>query len=175
MSNLCKNYDQDWWSVLRALTMVERKKNGWESIALLLIDCPLISFNQSHRRAEGRHLFSTQRWFDKWEHLGKIHFVIYTNTFCILDKYIQQTRQIHSALHTSSDGTRLMGGSNSGAFSVASYCQRCLRRCCIALPSGPCVIIPNVTYDLWFISQMFIYVFPWFSKPYFSVSANYIS
>ena len=41
---------RDRWSVLEALTMVERKKNCWESITLPLIDYRIIYFDQFPRR-----------------------------------------------------------------------------------------------------------------------------
>ena len=83
----------------------------------------------------------------------KIYFAFRKNAFafCSSDKYILQFTQIHFAFHTLSGGTGLMGGSNSAAFSFASYCQRPHRRCCIAsLRFGLCVIIPKVTFDSFF-------------------------
>ena len=49
MSNLCKNYSGDGWSVLQALTMVSREKNAEGSITLPVIDYRIVSFHQFPR------------------------------------------------------------------------------------------------------------------------------
>ena len=49
MSNLCKNYPCDGWSVLQALTMLSREKNVGGSITLPVIDYRIVSFNQFPR------------------------------------------------------------------------------------------------------------------------------
>ena len=55
MSNLCKNYSRDGWSVLQALTMLSREKNVGGSITLPVIDYRIVSFNQ-FPRPEGKTL-----------------------------------------------------------------------------------------------------------------------